>query len=461
MSLESSAAATAADRCEQEFHLSYPGFHSLPPGLRLRAVQPLLGRDGSCPLVHDLERSRLVEVPMEFQYHAAVALETGNLDDDLVAWLAGEDVLTYDNRPPGRDRESGVVTETTDTDGRTSASGPMADLDRAFFFDGEVHCRLGGLDGTTAVSTVESVLARAGGAGRVIFHFTDDGTPAGDSTLADTLRRAVAAVRRQAVCGQWEIDYELISDGRSLGAPLVRFLAENGFRVRLTAPELPALDLLLNRLPERLTLSLHLDTEDRLIDLWQEAKALGVPSVEAVKITDRPFGDLAFHESELRRFRHDLFDVCDDMFAALESGREPLPVYEPLARVVGRYLAGRPLDSGAAANAGYMGVLAHGELFPLLTRSAGAAMDFSPCESCWARELCVRGTLAGPAADPRRPQPRADRCEFWRAEVEVGLLFYHRLAQADPTHLYGFAHGREEPVLDPYSHRGATQLKAC
>lgn len=399
---------------------------------------------------------------MEFQYHAAVALETGNLDDDLVAWLAGEDVLTYENRPPGRDHDG----EWHDADGEapeTQHLGNPSDLDRAFFFDGEVHCRLGGLDGDTAVATVESVLARAGAAGRVVFHFTDDGEHAGHPPLADTLRRAVAAVSRRAVRGQWEIDYELISDGRSLTPPLVRFLADHDFRVRLTAPELPALDHLLARLPDRLTLSIHLDTHDRLADLWQEAKALGVRSVEAVKITDKPFGGLAFHESELRQFRRDLFEVCDDMFTALEAGREPKPLYEPLVRVVGRYLAGRPLGPGSEADApgGYMGVLAHGQLFPFFSRSTGAPVDLSPCESCWARELCVRGTLAGPAADPRRPQPRADRCEFWRAEVEVGLLFFHRLQQADPTHLYGFAQGREEPVLDPYVHFGATELKAC
>jgi hypothetical protein len=73
----------------------------------------------------------------------------------------------------------------------------------------------------------------------------------------------------------------------------------------------------------------------------------------------------------------------------------------------------------------------------------------------------VRGTLAGPAADPQRPAPRVDRCEFWRAEVEVGLLFFHRLQQADPTQLLGFVDGRQEPVLDPAAHLGLEELKTC
>ncbi|HMB51756.1 MAG TPA: hypothetical protein VKU40_00480, partial [Thermoanaerobaculia bacterium] len=90
-----------------------------------------------------------------------------------------------------------------------------------------------------------------------------------------------------------------------------------------------------------------------------------------------------------------------------------------------------------------------------------STLSSSPCESCWARQRCTRGLLAGPAADPHRPEPRADRCEFWRAEVEVGLLFFHRLQQADPAHLLGFAEGREERVLDPYVHLGLQELKTC
>jgi len=449
--------------------VDYSIFQPPPRGLRLRATQVLSDRDGSCPSIYDLERGRLIEVPSEFQFHVAMALDTGNLDDDLVAWLAGEDLLSYENRPPSVAPGPWA--------GSVVSDGPLSRLDRVFVFEDEVHCRLGGLDGQTAAAAVGSVLARTDGGTRVVFHLTDEGLPA----LLDTLDRIVAAARRSAGRAR-SVDFELISDGGALTAPLVRFLAERDFLVRLTAPEIPVLDLLLSQMPERLTLSVVLDTGDRLLDLWQEARALGVHRLEAVKIADKPFAGLSLHALELRQYRRDLFQICDDMFTELSSGRQPNTVYEPLARVVGRHLAGRPAGRRLP---GYLGVVAHGEVFPFFARATedggldpvygdddadglGMAaeggeprLSVSPCETCWGRELCTRGTLAGPAADPRRPEPRADRCEFWLAEVETGLLFYRRLQQADPSRLMGFAEGREEPVLDPYAHLGLQELKTC
>ena len=66
----------------------------MPGALRLRALHPLIDGDGSCSLIYDLERAAVVEVPEELQFHVAPALETGDLDEDLVGWLAGEDLLT-------------------------------------------------------------------------------------------------------------------------------------------------------------------------------------------------------------------------------------------------------------------------------------------------------------------------------------------------------------------------------
>lgn len=450
-------------------------FEPLPRGLRLRAVQPLTGRDGSCSLIYDLERGRLVEVPVEFNFHAAMALDTGNLDEDLIAWLAGEDVLTYESRSAGSAAAGAWAAPAGE-----ESEGPLARLDRVFFHEDEVHCRLGGLDAESAVATVDSLLQRSGDA-RVVFHLAAE-QEQGFSALEPVARRiraareagddgpATPAVRRRlaapGLAGGRRVDLELITDGCGLTPQRVRFLAEHDVLVRLTQPELPAMDLLLTALPERLTLSIRLDTGDRLLDLWQEAKALGVLHVEGVKITDKPFAGLALHESEVRQFRRDLFAVSDDMFAQLEAGRQPRPLYEPLARVVGRHMAGRIRDDGERLP-GYLGVVSHGELFPFFARPGFEAGDLpddaeplpgtSACASCWGRELCVRGSLAGPAADPHRPMPRADRCEFWRTEVEVGLLFFHRLQATDPSHLLGFAEGREEPVLDPYAHLGVQE----
>lgn len=431
-------------------------FRQPPPGgLRQRLIQPLAGRDGSCSLIYDLERHRLVEVPSEFHFHVAMALDTGNLDDDLIGWLANEDLLTHTNRPAEpRSGWSGPV----------SGDGPLSKLDRVFVFDDEVHCRLGGLDGGAALSVVRSVLAGRQAGSKVVFHLDDAGLAESSSQLPPL----VSTVRRAAGSSQ-RIGFELITDGHVLTPALVRYLADHDFTVCLTNPDVRALDLLLEQMPERFVLSVVLDTGDHLSDLWEEARKLEVRRFDATKITDRPFARLSLHALELRRFRRDLFKICDDVFEELSAGRQPTTVYEPLARVIGRQLAGQRPDGRP-----YLGVLNHGEMFPFFgpppdeeRRQSDedavetATLSSSPCESCWARQRCTRGLLAGPAADPHRPEPRADRCEFWRAEVEVGLLFFHRLQQADPAHLLGFAEGREERVLDPYVHLGLQELKTC
>ena len=70
----------------------------LPGAVRWRALHPLLDEDGTCTMIYDLERAAVLEVPEELQLHAALALETGDPDDDLLSWLVGEDLITAEGR---------------------------------------------------------------------------------------------------------------------------------------------------------------------------------------------------------------------------------------------------------------------------------------------------------------------------------------------------------------------------
>src|SRR3954451_21266322 len=89
----SHSAETRAKRRERTTMLP-PITMPMPGALRLRALHPLIEGDGSCSLVHDLERAAVVEVPEELQFHVAPALETGDLDEALLGWLVNEDLLT-------------------------------------------------------------------------------------------------------------------------------------------------------------------------------------------------------------------------------------------------------------------------------------------------------------------------------------------------------------------------------
>ena len=68
----------------------------IPGALRLRRIHPLIDGDGSCSLIYDVERAAVLDVPVELQFHIAPALETGDLDEDLLSWLVNEDLVTAD-----------------------------------------------------------------------------------------------------------------------------------------------------------------------------------------------------------------------------------------------------------------------------------------------------------------------------------------------------------------------------
>src|SRR5215470_9468141 len=70
---------------------------AMPGALRLRAAHPLVDAGGACSLVYDVERAAVFEVPAELQLYAARALETGDLDEELLGWLAATDLLTAES----------------------------------------------------------------------------------------------------------------------------------------------------------------------------------------------------------------------------------------------------------------------------------------------------------------------------------------------------------------------------
>lgn len=433
-------------------------FAALPAGLRLRVVQPLVDRDQSCPLVYDLERSQLLAVPEELWFHVALALEGGNLDDGLVGWLAGEDLLTYDDPP-----------EPPAGDAPWESPLPAgAGLGSVWLAEDEVHCHPAVGEGSP-LDAVEALLASTERGSRLVLHLVAAGPLAGAAALREAVARAERLARRYGR----RVSIELTTDGRGLDAPLVRFLAAHELSVRLTDAAPEVIEPLLAVLADRLTLCALLDTGDRLADLWQKAAALGVGRLHATKVADRPFGGTAVVDAELRQYRRDLFAVADETFAALAARRPPRPLYEPLTRVVRRHLSGRPAAVGGGGSAGYFGLVARHGVFPMLAppvrgaeaarqRRAEGADALDSCEACWGRRLCARSRYAIADPGPFRPAPRADRCEFWRAEVEVGLLLYSRLERADPGSFLGLAvGGADAPFFDPYAGRGGNDLETC
>jgi hypothetical protein len=173
----------------------------------------------------------------------------------------------------------------------------------------------------------------------------------------------------------------------------------------------------------------------------------------------------------LRHYREDLLAIAEEVSAGLGSPQPPVDC-QPLSRVVSRLMRSEPLACTPRLSTetrwGTGDVYPSPEDEPTLLSEmwnaleqreyeepeAGGVAGGVPCSNCWARHLCSHSALPSSpinaSADHRDPSEA--RCAFWRAEVEVGLRFYHRLAHADPIQAMRLFDDPEVPI-DPFDRR--------
>lgn len=446
----------------------------IPGGLRLRSVRPLADREGAFPLLYDLERSKLVDVPSDFRFHVAAALETGDLDEDLLAWLASEDVLTWERQSGWPAGDWGLWSELGSARLGPPSTGTAGEV---YFFRNRVHSRIDLDSPDGALSTLTTLLSKADGASLLTLELAGR-RPTRDFEL---LQQMVDEAGRWGRLTAREIAFDLAVDAAALTPRFARFLAEHPFNVHVYRDGIGTegdgrswrrgLRLLLAELADRLTVHATVGAGERLADLWAWAKRAGVRHLDATKVDDLPAFDPSRHEAELRQFRSDLFEVCDETFADLELTRVPL-LYEPVARIVRRLLSGRPVTPAEGGEGSYLGLMNNGEVLPFCghpspgaaSAGAGSAADWETgggdlCEVCWGRCLCGR-SYAERTGSPQ-PVPADGRCDFWRAEIEVAILFFDRLRKADATYLLGFPADGPEVVFDALPAPQMIELKTC
>lgn len=447
----------------------------MPGGLRLRTLQPIEDRQGGCPLIYDSERNLLFEVPLEFQLYVAFALDEGELDEALIGWLASEDLMTYEVEEGGGVERSSV--------------SELADLSSGcvYFLGDQVHGQLRVVSREGAARLLDGLSDRLGSASRVTLHLN-----AGDRLEVATLRGLLDEVAHRPELSDRRVDYELTVVPRAVTPELAGILDRHAFRVRarcdgpqsVEGVELAkaasdcfagstekGLRSLLDRLGDRLTVHAVLRDRARLAYLWDWARELGVKRLHVTKRS--PETDLAGREADLRHFRADLAAVSEEMFHTLQAGYPGL-LYEPMVRVVRRMSEQRTRRQSDAFRSSCLGVVSNGQVLPFYARpealevadspremSAGSAAG--PCSECWGRLLCGRGASADPALSPvEKLDAGAGSCDFWRAEVEAGLLFYHRLREADPDYLLGLVEPEGTGAFDPFDAADAFfEWKTC
>lgn len=453
----------------------------IPGGTRLRTLHPV-DRNGSCEVLYDLERNRLVEVPDLFHFHIALALEKGELDESLLSWLASEDLLTYDHGAAVSDGWRVSFSDLADfflEEGRGEGSGCV------YFADDQAHCRLRRELEHETEGILGCLFGSMDGISRITLHLGNEGAPVDLPWLRGLVERTSELAQRSGK----QVGYEIWLSVEGISPAWAKLLAEHSFRVRVHCngpegpePRLPAdtergLQLLWESLGERLTVHAVLG-RNRLAHLWRWARQRGLAHLHATPL-DLYRGDVAARELALRRFREDLDEVCDDMFLALSAGEAAPLLYEPVVRVVRRLARG--LSSAARRTAPRLGVVSHGRVLPVLpsngrepmgpeagtvdVAAAGAGGSKGhPCDPCWARALCGRGVCADPALGAgERVGLKGRHCDFWRAETEAAILFFRRLHAEDPSFLLGLASPARADVFDTLETGagGRAELMTC
>ncbi len=415
----------------------------MPGALRLRGLHSLIEENGSCALIYDLERAAVVEVPEELRHYIAQALETGDLDECVLGWLASEDLLTSE----GGAGWTGLAERTS----ALESTGGWS-METIYRVDDELHAHIVHAREEAALEIIGFVLPQ--GSGRVKLHLSWGGAlPA-----RGVLERIVVAASRQATLLHQEVAFDLTLDAREVTPAVADLLAGLAIEVRLLcgsypARTEPAVRLLLDRLHERLTVHCVLD-QGRLLDAWEWAKRIGVRHLDATVLEDSAVGVDA-GRGRLREARADLMKVCDEMADALAGQRLPVD-FRPLTRVVDRLMHSEPLDS-LYGETRFGGLMPVADIYPrsFLDRvdlrpapspwgedddpTGDPAGDAEPCRGCWARHVCSHSTYVASSQDAGdRREPSEERCGLWRTEVETALRFYHRLAHADPLQVRRF-----------------------
>ncbi|MDP9119801.1 MAG: hypothetical protein M3O15_00260 [Acidobacteriota bacterium] len=413
----------------------------MPGAFRLRTLHPLVDGSGSCSLIYDLERAAVFEVPSHLQLHVAAALETGDPDEELLSWLASEDLLTAE-------RSDGDWDE---LEMRLAAGGLIV-----YRLDEEVH---GWIDHTSEPEVVEAldlIFRRGLGAPHLEIHLGWVGRVPGDGLLDQILAEAC----RRAALAEQEVSYELTLEASQVTPALVRYLSRYPIHIRLRCgghdPRDPkvtedqpwlaaegAVLLLLAEMPDQLTVQCVLDGPARVLELWSWAKRLGVRRLDTIRLVRSGECDRPTLLAREREFRDDLLAICDQMVSDLEMHRLSVD-YQPLTRIIRRLMRSEPAVAFAGQRGAVVGTSWNSFPFPALegldpeaaVGGCGSAEAASaiPCQGCWARFICTHSAYVASPLGGNDPRERSDdTCSLWQTEADVALRLYHRLAQADPV----------------------------
>ncbi|QUL38772.1 radical SAM/SPASM domain-containing protein [Erythrobacter sp. JK5] len=465
--------------------------------LRLRDTR-LISREPDGPLLYDLERTYLFEVPDEMSDRLG-QWPPARSDPALERWLADNDLLTRLPVPAKREAKDAPPPQVTDV----SIDLPGAcNMGCTYCFEKPSNSRIGPMSDATLAQTVDFAFAAAKGAPKVVFHF-GSGEPV---IQFEQLKALTAMALDRAAQGGQEVEFELTTNATLVTAEIARFFAAHPYNIRVSCDGPAAihdrfrpmangrgsyplvergLKLLLEELPERVTVNSVFCSGTRLSELWDWAQSLGIRHYHAIKVGADEESDEHLRSRDLADFIEDSAAIADEIFTTLKNGGRPID-YHPLAKTVRRMMLPQPITRFCGVAGSYVGVRADGAIYPCFRhlgleeyrlghvsegldderrqafRHAEAAeVDNRPhCRDCWARYICGGGCYADSVVyEQDRLAPQTAHCPYWRAEIEEGIRLYHRLRSEDPLLCLAMFEDDVDRVLDEADARIMRQVR--
>lgn len=464
---------------------------------RLRDIHPIPRRDGG-PLLYDLERTYLFAPPPYFADRLA-QWPPAEIDRDLAAWLRAQELLTA--KPPPAKTEAADAPAPQITDVSIDLPG-ACNMGCTYCFEKPIFSRIGAMAPAVVDRSVDFAFEAAAGAPKVVLHFGS-----GEPVIAfGQLRRVVERAERLARRSGQEVEFELTTNATLVTPEIAAFFAAHPFNVRVSCDGPAAvhdafrpmangrdsyplvergLRILLEFLPDRLTVNSVFCSGTRLRDLWSWAKDIGVRHYHAIKVGAAGDGRESLAEADLAEFTEDTAAIADEIYRTLCAGGRPID-YHPLAKTVRRMMLPQPITRFCGVAGSYVGVAADGSVYPCFRhlglseyrlgdvdggvddqrrqayrREEAAEVDRRPvCRSCWARYICGGGCYADSVVyGPDRLAPQTGHCPFWRAEIAEGIRLYERLRSTSPMLCLSMFGDDVEAVIDRAESRLLRQVR--
>ncbi len=459
--------------------------------LRLRHAHAFVESDSRCAIVYDLERTFVIDVPLEFQSSVVSAISGDTYNPALGRWLEEEGLLTRESWRSLCDPKDVGLPLVTDVSLDISGSCNMSCV---YCFEEAIHSRIGKMSDEMINNSLDFAFRQAEGSRHLALHFGSGEPLLRFEQLARLIEEANSRAQRQNIV----VSYELTTNATLVTHEIAEFLAAHPINVRVSCDGPSALHdvfrpmsngessydlvtkglaLLHEFLGERVTVNSVICGRTRLKDIWLWAKSTGIRHFHVIKVGANDSSNVNLQRFEQASFRDDLVAISDDILSDLEAGNKPID-FQPLTKVIRRLMIPQPITRFCGVAGTYLGVAANGEVYPcfrhlgleeykfgevggeiderkrveFLKHEAADVDNRAICENCWARYLCGGGCYADSVVyGPEKNRPQESHCTFWQVEIEAAVRLFVRLREADPRYclkLFGADEGNEFSFLN-------------